>query len=144
MENSFVVNLDKIIDGNYPSYVGELASTIKHNGYCKVGDFFRNLYDYETVELMSIIDNSSILSTNELPDEYPYSYNSEIIILITMLLNLGEGGDSPTEDSLYEQLSAFTALAIIAKLDKSNMCEAIYDNFSIQSDALDLEVARRV
>ena len=61
-----------------------------------------------------------------------------------MMLNLGEGGPPPTEDSLFDMLSRMSALALVTSLDKKQMCEAIYDNFTLQPDGLDLEVARAI
>jgi hypothetical protein len=144
MSEGYVINYDHIIgDQKSPDYIRELASKIKNNGYYSVGDFFKNLYDYEVEELMNFVENGDLFG-DDTDDDFVPSPGAEWIVLLGMLLNSAEAGEQINEDNLQYVINATVGLITVTSLYHKGMIECRFENFSIQKDAGKLQIARRV
>lgn len=131
----YVIEFDNVIgDEKLPSYVRELATTIKVKGYCTVGDFFKSLYQYDIEELIQFSNKAN----NE--DDH---YSNYVLLLLTMLLNSGEGSSPESlEENLDIKFMMLNALINCVSLEHKGLAECIYENFSLQSDTNHLPVIK--
>lgn len=139
-EGSYAVNLDEVINSDqHSSIVKMLAMQIKQNSYVTVGDFFRNLSSSDLQYLVDAIEEFNQMEDEESLDDPMV----DDLLLLTMMLSKGEGGEEDSMEDLHRKMNCFCMLAITSSLQRKGLIDAFYENFSLQEDAGENMIAKR-
>lgn len=138
--SGFTVDFNRVIDNSqYSSLVKFLAMTVQRQGYVSVGDFFKNISDSDLVYLVECIE--AFEEMDEL--EYMGSDMVEEMMLMTLMLSQGEGGEEDSIEDMQRKIHTFCLLAVITSLYRRGLIDVNFENFSLQEDANDKIIAKR-
>lgn len=137
---NFSINFDEVINSpKYSSILKFLAKQIQETQYISTGDFFRNLSDSDIQYLCDAIEDANVMED----DEYMEDERVDELLLLTMMLSQGEGGEEDSIEELQRKMNAFCALAITTSLSRKGLVDVFYENFSLQEDTENKVVAKR-
>lgn len=115
-----------------------LAMQIIANPYVTVGSFFEKLSDDDVYTLQSYVEDGE-----DEEDGEPHDSTRNLVIM-TLMLAQAEGGPAANLDEIMSKTQSFKILCMIESLARQGLAKPLRHNYSLHSDAQNLQIAEGV
>ncbi len=124
-DDLYSINYEKVVAcKDFLSTTRLLASNMMVNPYITVGDFLKDITDFD---LQILLDGSEDIEKNDIGENF---------ILLTEMLAVGEGLQHATSaDELTSRIEQFIVFLTIESLARKKMVKVYHENFSFGEDA---------
>lgn len=126
------LNLDKIINGDFPAILRLLAMDLRQHTYLRVGTWLKELRTADLMYLVEVVDCAT--------DDFDNAYTGTLVVL-TMLLTQGEGLVIGEAESLHPYVNHVVRLLALESLYRKGLVEVLHDNISLGDEAGELIIA---
>jgi hypothetical protein len=148
MEKEFVLNIAQIKDSDLPGVVKELAWRIEAEGYINIGNWFKNLHDYDLTTLLEMAE--AIRAQGDVDPSKPESEplrSQYIMLLLAFMLRIGEGAGESTVSAEQEKenqtdMAMVTMYVTIESLARKGLVDIDYTAMSFDRASLNKVVAK--
>lgn len=130
--STFTLNYQRIVnEKGMLSITKLLASSLIHNPYMRVGDFMKELSDWDLDVLLHLCDDEE----NE---------HFEELVLIAEMLAVAEGLDSGTVEVIHERTNHLITLFAIESLHRKGLAKVFHENMSFGEDMGDKIIVQKL
>ena len=137
-DREWYLNYDNILKSETTSpTIRLLAATLQKTPYLTVGDWLMSLGERSFQEIFELAEES---------EDNEHCYETEQLLLLTLMLSHAEGTNLPNDDmeGMNRQLMTMRQLIIITSLGRKGLVRCYYENFSLGEDMLDKPIVERL